>query len=282
MKKIISISLVFIFVCMMCSAAVCYRRRRGAGLALITEFQMYMNDNAADTVIAEVVNSNDGVLIGGDNTSVKAGAGKINNAITLNGTDDSIDCSASATVLQDNGAGAIAFWIKRGDFDAVGAQTDYIWAISDAATNDTHIYFRFYFDDSPDRQWLQCSARVDDVVPWDFRYEGLDFANVYEGKWVHMIFSHNVVQPEVYVNNVLQTVDVWAVTTDKTVWFQDVMVGAVNDAEALEIGSLYTAGARTGFGEFTVDDFRILSEAPNADQRAFLYNSGNGTENLSG
>lgn len=51
-----------------------------------------MNDNAADTVVLDETDVNNGTLVGGDTTADISQAGKINKCFLFNGIDDYISC----------------------------------------------------------------------------------------------------------------------------------------------------------------------------------------------
>ncbi|KKK58110.1 hypothetical protein LCGC14_3047730, partial [marine sediment metagenome] len=223
------------------------------------------------------VGSNPGTLMGGDNTSVKSEAGKVNDCFHLNGTDDYIFVNDLITVLANDTSGAIAFWMFIDTDD--GATHTVLGVTNDDGGDLTGIWFHASMVTNVDAFYV--TAYVDGIKQFEI-HSGLDSLDAHVGSWVYVIINHNGQEiTEIYFNNVA-TVLVWQDTTDKTVWFKDVITDATTKADVATIGVRYLSGAEGNPFDGKLDDLRIFSKALNFNERAFLYNGGSGTELISG
>ena len=69
-----------------------------------------LNDDAADTDVADTTGNYDGTLNGGDNTEDKSVSGKINQAFTFNGADDDVSVASLDEITPSN-VKTFAVWI---------------------------------------------------------------------------------------------------------------------------------------------------------------------------
>lgn len=228
--------------------------------------QYKLNDNAENTTVADSSDNNvNGTLQGGDNTSVKSVAGKINRAFNLNGTDDYINTNQTFQSVWQ-GSFSISVWVNLNDGQTAAAQTIFgiraVTGIEDGLYGDIiNGTIRFYYK-SNNKAATRATTQV--VLP-----------NGVTG-FHHLVFiGDSTVNGanglKIYLDGELLVLASGGDTTD--VVFADFatttkfFVGAVSDEDRADF---FLAGK--------IDDFRIYTKVLDNDEIASLYNSGNGTE----
>lgn len=213
-----------------------------------------MNDDAANTIVVDAgLGANNGVSTA--NTSLWNVAGKINDALEIQGSNQYIGIDGVVSTLKGDAIGSIAFWLNT----TVGS---YGWDFfklgnSRSATSDCVVLYKIPI--TATLYAIGIAAIVGGVTKY-YAYTG----NLSINTLRHVIVTHDGIIPRIYVNNSLQSLT-WGVQTDKTVWFS-----------GLTTPSLATIGYGSNTSIF--DDFRIYRSVLSADGRALLYNDGDGTE----
>ena len=216
---------------------------------LISQYKL--NDNLATTVVLDSHGSNNGALVGGDNTADISVAGKINTALHFDGSADYINVPYDVSLFADEMT--ISFWEKsdKTDYTSQGwlvSMWDYstnkrMWGISVNSTND---------------EWTIATSS-----------DGTINASVSTGiavdlSWHYFTFVVNNATKawKVYLDSVYQS----TITADYTY---------INKNSFMTIGGL----AGITFFDGIIDDLRIYDYQLEQFQIDALYNSGNGTEN---
>ena len=237
--------------------------------------QYKMNDDAASTVIVDSIDADNGVLGGGDTTDAKTIAGHLNGALTLNGSDDYIDCSAIISDLAVSDIGEMNFWFKM---DAYGS-ADKIYGI-DHPTNTTYTYLRTITSGGTK---LQAVTTCDSVNDWTWTStSAVDFAGTWVGNWVNISIKVDGSEQVCYINNAILPIT-YGAQGDKTSWWKEFFTDATAKATSITLGAHKWTGTYADFHDAQYDNFifvvgRTLTDA----ERTSIYNAGAGTEALSG
>jgi len=206
--------------------------------------QIKMNDNAANTVVDDLVAS-DATLKGGDNTSAKSETGKINQALHLNGTDDYIE-TATATGL--NSAHSFSMWLN-------------LDSIPDYDTRSVIL------SQKNDRDLISIT-KVGTTVYIDFIYDNDPFTNYYlttttlfpTGVWQHLVLTWDGTNAKFYLNGNLIKTFALSITAGSNA----IIIGANNTGGEVVDG--------------LVDAFMFFNKALSQTEINSLYNNGTGTE----
>ena len=202
------------------------------------------NDNAANKIVVDSKAGNTGTSI--NNTSTLTGVGKINEALSFNGTTDRID----ATYIPNQSvAFSFAAWIKVGDLDTTQVIYNNSNGTNDraAVSIDTSGRIRgSYFDGSHNGR--QASDNI-----------------ITAGTFIHVVYTYDGSSGNIYLDG--------GVNNETSV------LSPTNaNATALNLGS----GNGSNFFTGAMDDVRIYDKALTANQIAFIYNLGTGTESDDG
>lgn len=197
-----------------------------------------MNDNAANTTVTDSMGSYNGVAT--NNTNTLTDTGKINTSLSFNGTSESI----TLTFITYPAQLTICGWIKT---SAAGARTIVAWY----GTGNSHTI-----------EWRMGSA------------ERLEFGK-YSGTWASVQASSGQLDGGTWIW-VCTTVDGTAVAH----YVNNSSVGSGTVDKNPTVNATYIAEAVGGSGHWSgeIDDVRIYDFILTEDERAAIYNSGNGTE----
>ena len=186
-------------------------------------------------------------------------AGKIGNALTLNGIDQALNLNAFASDVASDTAGTISLWFTVDDVSTVRT----IFALSD--DTGTADWFRIAITTSGQ---LQVYSNLS-AAQW--RYQSTLGITVGGGTWHHLAVVQDGVYPKIYLNgtDVTNLVD----ETDVTAWFS---TASINNAR---LGVLTLSSGNSSWHDGQIDDFRYYQNQALAPfQIAKIYNEGNGME----
>lgn len=212
-----------------------------------------MNDNAATSVVVDEVGNSNGTYKGPDgdlNTDVGASTGKINGALSFDGAENYIDCSAHSSLYSLDKM-SVGFWFKRTGGDGAwrgliscrreGSNTN--WAL--IIKNDNKIEF---------------SVGTIGVIVSNNAYT--------DSEWHFVVVTYNVSGTiYMYIDDVLQT----ATSTADITWNTDYDYG---------IGRMYDTTDNYYFTGL-IDNIMIFNKELTSLDRNFLYNNGDGREDIS-
>ncbi len=205
-----------------------------------------------------------------DNTDVGSGAnavtdigtptytsGKLNNALTLNGTDQALNIDALEVDIDSDTTGSFAFWFTSGALDATRAMLN----IGDSGGGAD--FFKIGVRSTDE---LEVVMQVGSTRQWRHR-SAISASTQY-----HVVVVQDGVSPVVYLDGVdittlTETIDVTAWLADSEAILDNGRIGCSNN------------GTNNLFFDGQIDDFRyyqniVLTQA-DVD---LLYNSGTGTE----
>jgi len=221
------------------------------------------NDNAANTTVADASGTDTATLAGGDNTSAKSEAGKINSALHFNGSDDYFYVASPSFI--DHQSGSIVFWMKT---DNIAGRQMVVCASKDGATDDELIIQ--YRGDAADE--FELLLTINGVSAWQAQTAN---GMISDTNWHHIAMTSDGSTVKFYVDSTLKTLtdDIGA---NAGQWFGD-----ATDANIFSVGCLKRAAVTLPF-DGLVDDVRIFDQALTTNQIQGIYNSGNGTEADSG
>jgi len=205
-----------------------------------------MNDNAANkTVVDSSGNGNDGEAQ--QNTDILHTDGKINGALTFNGTSDFIDTKLKASEIHDSNKFSICLWVKIKTF----ATTDMFYCSDEGGADRFYLITRnaganFGIGLS---DWIENFTDINFVVDtWYFLVVILDGTTGYVYKDNDLIASHPNITPD------------------------------FSPIYTIKLGAGATGGSYHLHCE--MDAVMIFNRALSAEERAFLWNNGYGTEGL--
>lgn len=206
------------------------------------------NDNAANTVVDDTSSNNtDGTLAGGDNTSAKSVSGKINSALSLNGTDDSINFG---NILNLTGNYSVSMWLKT---------TDVTGIIMSKLSSVGGSYWYMYCTPSG-----KFNVRLDGTTA---DADATSSASINGGTFQHLVWTYDSTTLRLYINN----------SADGS--SSPGALGTVSNAGQLMVARWDNATSGGLFLTATWDDVRVYSGSIlTTDMIAALYNSGSGTE----
>jgi hypothetical protein len=223
-----------------------------------------MNDNAATTVVLNAVGSTHGISF--HNTDQIDVAGKVNGALSFNGTGDYINTDQTfQTVFRDSFT--INSWVQLNE----GAASGYSAIFGTDTTPATRIYVGVYELDGKITANYQAGNEATSL------FFTTDSYFTYPSDWVMLTFivtkdSLSTVTMSLYANTVLVGSASGSQTMSEfELLGRTFLIGAFNDPEEY---THYTSGS--------IDDFMIFNKSLNSNEIAFLYNSGLGTEDVSG
>ncbi|HOR57373.1 MAG TPA: hypothetical protein PLV82_01725, partial [bacterium] len=211
-----------------------------------------MNDNTASTTVSDVLGNNNGTFsdaTGNPNTSAHGAAGKINGALSFDGTDDFIvvphDSSLAPTTM------SAFLWVNADDWDATTATS----LLSKRTAPSSAGYFFFVL-------------KADGHVYVDINNGTQSrFDTGYTpptGQWAHLGFTYDGHFVRFYVNGQL-----YSTSTD----FNKTLASS---SSSLTIGSNSSSGGYLFDG--LLDDVRIFNSAISGNEVQYIYNSTVGTE----
>ncbi len=185
-------------------------------------------------------------------------SGKLNNALTTDGSTDALNLDALASDINSDTTGSISFWFKVDSLSAIR----YVFSVGDTDGQPTMVV---RINTNGIVRFRHQTASVRFVVD--------SSTAVSTGIFYHVVLVQDGVSPKLYFNGVDETVLVN--TTDLTSWLSD---GVTFDNARLGCFNNNNNG-NIGFFPGQIDDFRyyqntVLTQA-DVD---FLYNSGTGTE----
>jgi hypothetical protein len=209
-----------------------------------------MNDNAADTVVMDSgAGGNNGAAAA--NTADITVSGKINGALSFNGTSDSIDLgTTNAFDLVDF---SVMFWLKS-------PSSGYAGILGNRTDSATINYFGVVMH--PDG-YVRLETPTTTGSPL------ISDASLTDDSWHHVCIIRDAGVLTMYVDNVLQVSTLSGVTE------------SLYDGTACKMGRYYQNLADYYFTG-ALDDMRIYSEAVISDFVTAIYNAGAGTESGGG
>lgn len=186
-------------------------------------------------------------------------AGKINDALTLDGSTDALNVDALQTDISSDTTGSISVWFKATSLASVG----YVVAFSDAINNEL---IRIRVETSG---LLRVSENINALSPWEHQSAG----SISTGIWYHIVVVQDGVSPKIYLDGI--DITNLTSTSDTTVWF--------NDATGIDNGRIgcvnFNSGGNSSFWNGQIDDFRYYQNTVLTQSDVdLLYNSGAGTE----
>lgn len=209
-----------------------------------------MNDDAANTTVLDsAAGGNNGTLTGAGNTSGSTVAGKIDKALSFDGSNDYI-LTSDFTGLGTNVDKSIAFWLYK---PSEAAQYDRYLIKS---KNSTALGFQFIRGENS-REGIVFNDGV------EILYGLTGFGT---GSWTHVVMTYTEATATIgaYVNGSSAS-----------------NAGAIGTSYGFDANNNLNIGGRAAGAQFPVcyfDDFRIYNAVLTAEQVTALYNSGNGTE----
>ena len=209
-----------------------------AGMAVASPISQWkMNDNLATTNAIDSVDSNNGTAQ--QNTDQLDTTGKINGALTFNGTSDYIDVGDQAS-LDFTTAFSFAGWVNLAsgadDHHEIVSKKGYrVWVVE----GDGKIVFRS-----------------------DATYTST--GNITFGEWQHIAVTISNKTVKVYINGVYDSTFTLGVTVTGTSG-NNFMIGRYSYSP-------------DNFTEGALDDIRMYGVALSADDISMIWNLGNGTE----
>ena len=218
--------------------------------------QWKMNDNVATTVVIDSVGSNTGTST--DNTSTMTVAGKINNALEFNGTDEFI--TISDAVIPASGNFSISTWVYcagelAGDTDKYGTV---LGSVTWGGTNILGLVLRL------------SGNNLSVIIGNNISYESLQLVTTIKTtnkeKWYHIVLSYDALTETLtgYTDGVL-------IGTRDSVGYVDASLGA------LQIGhSALNSAEAYWYGK--IDNTRIFDFGLTVGEVMGLYANGHGTE----
>ncbi|MFA5217134.1 LamG domain-containing protein, partial [Sulfuricurvum sp.] len=217
-------------------------------MSLVAHYKL--NDNAANTAVVASVGTN-GTLVGGNTTAQLHVAGKISGALNFDGTSDYVNIGLQSF---NAAAGSICAWFKADDYTPA---TDRNIVARNAAGNVAGDFLiRLRASDS------KLIGQIQDGVSSFNAYSNSALADT---NWHWLLFTWSAVETALYLDNVKQSVPALGTTL------------AAHPTVGMAIGSGYNAGASLCW-DGLIDDVRIYTHVLTALERAFIYNSGAGTE----
>ena len=217
--------------------------------------QWKMNDNLATTNVIDNVGSNTGTSV--QNTDQLDTTGKINGALTFNGTTDYIDCGADASLNWGAGDGSVTAWFKTADLGIV--QTILLKGRRYAGGKRYNIYVQangyvaFNIDDNIDSKVVDGDTIDLDDNTWHFA------CGVRDGNNLRIYVDGSEDSTPTDITGIL--------TLDDNGIFE---IGAGNDATGLPATDVFFNGS--------LDDVRVYDFALTADEVSLIYNNDSGTE----
>ena len=217
-----------------------------------------MNDNAANTTVTDSQENANGTFIdaaGDPNTDAHTTTGKINEALTFDGSDDYINCTDWAGfqfgASQDF---SVACWFKTSTTGTLkrlvswqNSASNPYWAVRIETSN----YLRCLFRDSGGT----LGSATDSI-------------NVCDGGWHHAVAT-------------MDRDGAMKIYLDGNYRVQDSNISDVGDLDSdqpLVIGCRYEGSTVTQVMNGDIDDVRIYNRALTQDDITLLWNNGNGTE----
>lgn len=182
-------------------------------------------------------------------------SGKLNNALTLDGSTDALNIDALVSDIKNNTSGSFSVWINPNS----GGNTFIGFGDTNAET-----YLRIGITSGSD---LIVQTVVTGSEKW--RHS----SSITLSTWSHIIVVQNGTSPKIYVNGI--DVTNLTVTSDLTVW--------LNNMSGIDNGRLgcynQNSAGNTGFFNGLIDDFRYYqNHSLSSTEITYLYNSGTGTE----
>jgi hypothetical protein len=242
--------------------------------------QYKMNDNAANTVITESISGSNGVLSKGFLPSITTAdvseIGKIDRCI---GTYDRVATNfitVQDSILQASTAKEYNFWFC---LDALYAPS---YLLSDASTTANKNYFYISLSQVSSTYYLRVALMHDTSVAWLMNHTlgtATDVANNWTGQWKNIRITHNGTEPSLYINNSLVSVS-FATDVDRTVWIDDLYDGTYPPVY-FRIAGFWNSSYQS-FPNGKWDNVLILNTPLTDDEATYIYNNGNGTEELYG
>ncbi|QQS59825.1 LamG domain-containing protein [Candidatus Peregrinibacteria bacterium] len=201
-----------------------------------------MNDNAGNTTVTDAMGNFNGTAQ--RNTSSLTTTGKINEALTFNGSSDYIRTPTIAL----NSSFTVSFWMKPTNLHNYGDPFS-------AGTSDKHLSFVTYADG-------HIYFNIGDGSNWGNPIV-TGAGTLQNDQWYHVLGVYDGAKTKLYIDGVSQGV-------------------ASNSAYSLN--EVLNLGARTANGYYfagQLDDIRIYDKALTNAEVEELYNSGTGTEDSS-
>jgi len=198
-----------------------------------------LNDDLATTNVLDNFGSNNGTLVGGDNTEDLNVAGKINTALQLDGTSDYINCGNDGSLQLTQGT--YSAWIKTSAYAGtpVGIVCKY------QAFSIFHYAHLLQVYDHNTSSWINSGVTIDDDI-WYL---------------ITVVFDSGVVNgTKLYVDGEYKAQGT---------------ITIVNQDNPVLIGAGYTGGQRFNG---IIDDVRIYNRILTNPEILLIYNGGVGTE----
>lgn len=187
-------------------------------------------------------------------------AGKINNALTLDGSTDALNVDALATDIKTDTSGSIAFWVYPNNVDSV---TKDIFSITDASAipnfriNIKTGNLRVIVEESGSSKWFLLTHAISAT------------------EWSHWVIVQDGVACKIYKNGIDITGSFTLTGFDGSEWFAD-----LTGIDSGRIGCvIYNAGANSVFFPGQIDDFRYYQNQVLTQQDVLnIYRGSVGTE----
>jgi len=213
-----------------------------------------MNDSLGTTAVVDSEGTYGG--ISQQNTNAITTTGKINGALTFNGTSDHVVSDSIATNATENGS--ISCWFNADAF----SNQQVLFAFG--ATDGSFVCARLDTTQRP-HIYLKNGA----AYPWQIKNNNIPSLNT--GQWYHLVVSGGTGGAEVYLDGILIGSD------SNTEWAADV------SPNKFTLGSMrYQAFSNIWYFDGDIDDTRVFDAKLTSTEVLALYNSGVGTEDNEG
>lgn len=227
-----------------------------------------LNDSADTSAVDDATGSHDGTMDdeGSNYTSTHSVAGKIDNAIEFDGTNDRIavadhdDFSFGDAV--DDSAFSISAWINMDDATDFPILSKYPPNLKEE--------WRFFVDGNDK---LTCELYDD---RWDI-YIGRKYdtaITAQEGSWIHVVMTYDATEASSGINLYLNGSDVDSADSEAGAY-----TAMHNDTGVVYIGYSESDADGPHFSEGKIDNVIIFNKELSADDVTNLYNAGSGLEN---
>jgi len=179
-------------------------------------------------------------------------SGKLNNALTLDGSTDALNVNALATDIASDTTGAFSFWVNV-------TSSGMLVGLGDT---DANRYFEIFHSSSKIYVRMYNGG-------WIYNMYGS--TTIATSTWYHVAVVQEGVAVKIYVNGDEETLT----GSNGTAW-----LSTVTGLDNGRIGATdHNSEGNGGFFTGQIDDFRYYqNKALTSDEVAILYNSGNGTE----
>ena len=208
-----------------------------------------MNDNAANTVVIDSVGTNNGVLTGAGNTSASSVPGKINTALTFDGTNDLVNCGTSADLDPGTNDFSVSMWVYAPRYVENGGLLQKGGGAGIA---------QFYFRQNDGLGTLRFTT-YDGSAPSTSVQSPTGYLPI--SNWTHLVVARIETTVYIYKNGTSISA-----------------TGAVANISNPTVPFNINSGPSDGYSGGFIDDVRFYNRGLSSSEINAIYNGGNGTE----